>query len=181
VAVGREEGHRVTGPPQRPGDHLEELEPRVGRFGFGRDPWPWRVIGEHRSEGAIRGVVSLGLLLEAPEDLHPRPVRRRALGLLAAPPAHRDAECAGTDPELTRDAGLSDARFAYDEHESPLAADGTIERPHQTTELSLAADKEVARVGRHRQAGDDSRAFGAFGGELVHSDPPRAGALSHDT
>src|SRR5262249_4306686 len=169
-----------TEPPHCAPDRLEELEPRVCRLRFGGDPLSWHVLAEQRGERAIRGVVRLRL--EAPEDLHPRPVRRRALRLVAAPPAHRDAERGGAYRELSRDAGLSDARLAHEEHESSLAADGPIERTHQTTELGLAADEQIAYPGRHRQARDDPRVFGAFGADVAHLiiPIPRAGPLSHD-
>ncbi len=116
------------------------------------------MIGEQRRERAVRRVADVGLRLDslaAPEDLHPRPVRRRALGLLAAAPAHRDAERGGTERQLARDAGLSDARLAHEEHEPSVVSDGAIERLHEATELGLAADEQIAHPGRHRQARND--------------------------
>ena len=112
------------------------------------------MIGEQRRERGRRGVVASAcgsIRSWARRTCTHGQYGRRALGLLAAPPAHRDAERGGAERELARDAGLSDARLAHEEHEPSLVGDGPIERAHQATELGLAADEQVARVGRHRQ------------------------------
>jgi hypothetical protein len=130
----------------------------------------WHVIDEQGGERCIRLGGRLGSSLRT-EHLHPRPVRRRALGLLAAPPAYPDSERGGPEGDLARDSGLSDARLAHAEHEPSVAGDRSIERTHQATELGLAANEQVARVGGHRQAGHVPRALGAFGVDLRHQTP----------
>jgi hypothetical protein len=106
-----------------------------------------------------------------------------ALGLLAPAPAHRHCERGSAERELARDAGLSDARLAHEQHEPSVVSDCPIEPMHETTELGLAADEQIAHAGRHRQARNGPCMFGASGTDVAHliTPVPRARALSHDT
>ena len=174
-----------TEPAQRARDRLEELKPRVCRLRSGRDRGSWDVIGEQRCERGVRGAAAPAWgsdPLVGAEHLHPRPVRRRALGLLAAPPAHRDTERGGAERELARDAGLSDARLAHEEHE-PSVVERWPDRAPAPGDRARPRGRRTDRAPRATPAGATrSGLFGASGADVAHLiTPPRARALSHDT
>jgi len=169
--------------PQRACDRLEELEARVGRLRFGRHHRPWHVVGEQGCERVCRGTGAMLRLplLVGPEHLDPRPVRRCTLRLLAPAPAYRHAERGGAERELARDAGLTDARLAHEEHEPSVVSDGPIERMHEATELDLTADEQIAHPGRHRQARNDPCMFGASGADVAHLITPSPALVHYPT
>ena len=153
VVEADDERARGAGVAQEGRDRLEEPEAvglgrlvdQVGQFGQER-----RELGPLASE-LVAERVGVDIAHVGAQRLHPRPVRRRAAGLPAAPDA--DARPAGPRMvrELVGQAALADPGLAGDEHEPPATGDRVVERAEQHAELALAADESAGRGGRRRR------------------------------
>ena len=79
------------------------------------------------------------------DDLHPRPVGRRALAFVAAAPEHLHVAQARVGRELLRGARLADPRLADQHHQPAAARQGVLEARAELVHLLLAADEDAGR------------------------------------
>ena len=117
------------------------------------------------STGTHRLGKRLGVMVDAESanDLNPRPVRRRALALVAAAPQHQRVAKMGVRRQLLDQARLADPRLAGDQDELPASRERDIgggrtadrppararrERPRRADRVGLAAGSTV--LGRRR-------------------------------
>jgi hypothetical protein len=150
LGVVEDDDDRPRERTQQPGHGVEQPEPllarvperrRHGRGGeqLGRQP------GEVRDDPELggHGVHGCGAA-EPPQDLAPRPVRRRSGVLRPGAPRHRRAVRAAH--ELFGQPGLADPGLAAAQHQPRAACAGVGERGRQYGELATPAHE----VGPHR-------------------------------
>ncbi len=147
----------VTGPDQKSGHRVEQLEP--GCFGISE-----RRGGEFREHlpqlrddlgdtGRTRTELApqrrLVQVSDVPtEGLDPRPVGRRSARLPATAPQHRRAPFVRRVAELVGQPALTDARFTAQQEQPPPPAHGVGEATQQVRHLPLAAHESTVARGR---------------------------------
>ena len=122
-------GRRRSRPGQQPREDARQLVDRL-----------WRHL---RPDHGRQVVLVRARVLVA--RLDPRPVWRRARGLVRASPEHLRAAHLGVGLQLLRRARLADARLADEHHQPALARHGVVERLPQPLQLLLAADEDAER------------------------------------
>src|SRR5262249_51532109 len=148
LAVGR--------PAEEAPDSIEEPEPRVLGVLRAGVPADAEALAHHRNDlrhlvrrraELVAQRVRIPDLRVAAEGLPPRPVRRRAALLGAAPPEDPLVGNAGATDELLDRARLADATLAGDEDETAVSRGSGIEAGPEDGELRFPADEDV-RVAR---------------------------------
>ena len=144
VVDHEEEGTGASRGGERAGDAVEELEARplggaVGRrSGLG-------CAEQRKHRGDLLGGSAGRVGRVARERLHDRPVDRRSLARVAAPPDRGGAPLARLGGEGGRRPGLPDAGLADEEHEAPLAAARGLELGPEQGALGLATHETIRR------------------------------------
>ncbi|MDA8259368.1 MAG: hypothetical protein M0Z99_27645 [Betaproteobacteria bacterium] len=85
-----------------------------------------------------------------PDQLQPRPIRRRTGFFRAAPQEREHIAPSGMSGNLLRCAGLANSRLPGEQNNIGLPGDGTLQRSLQCVEFTLPSDEPASGLRVHR-------------------------------